>query len=35
MITFELQSEEPGDGLSSGQGQGIGWEEAWPRGDPG
>lgn len=35
MMTFELQSEEPGDGLSTGEGQGVGWEEAWPRGDPG
>ena len=34
-MTFELQSEEPGDGLSTGEGQGVGWEEAWPRGDPG
>ena len=34
-MTFELQSEEPGDGLSTGEGQGVDWEEAWPRGDPG
>ena len=34
MISFELQSEF-GDGLSTGEGQGVGWEEVWPRGDPG
>ena len=34
MITFELQSEF-GDGLSTGEGQGVGWEEVWPRGDTG
>ena len=29
MISFELRSEF-GDGLSTGEGQGVGWEEVWP-----